>query len=483
MSPTESIPVSNAAPDAEAPIDTDVVVLGAGPGGYTAAFRAADLGKRVVLVERYETLGGVCLNVGCIPSKTLLHMAAAVEEARALDRHGISFGEPTFDLTKIRGFVAEVVNRMTRGLDALAAQRKVRVVRGEGELTSDKTLEVRGSRGITPISFEHAIIAAGSRVIVPPIFSIDDPRLMDSTDALLLREIPKRMLVIGGGVIGLELATVYHALGSRVTVVELLDGLMPECDRDLVRPLHKRISGSYENVYVSTRVTAVEPLEEGLRVTFEGAKAPASDVFDRVLLAVGRRPNGDRVGAQKAGIQVDEHGFIPVDDQLRTNVEHIFAIGDIVGQPMLAHKASHEGKVAAEVISGLKSGMDGRVIPSVAYTDPEVAWVGLTEKQAKATGVSYRKGVFPWSASGRNQSIGRTTGSTKLIFDDTGRIVGAGIVGPHAGELIAEATHAIEMGSDALDIALTIHPHPTLSETLGMAAEAFEGTVTDLFPT
>ena len=463
-------------------IETEVMVLGSGPGGYTAAFRAADLGKKVVLVERFASLGGVCLNVGCIPSKALLHLAAVVEEASSSARHGVAFSEPSFDLQKIREFKNGVVAKLTGGLAGLAAKRNVELVQGTGHFVSDHVIEVATAEGLRRVSFENAIIAAGSRVAKPPGFPYEDPRLMDSTDALEVEEIPERLLVVGGGIIGLEMATVYHALGSKITIVELMDGLIPGCDRDLVRPLQKRIAARYENIYLKTRVVAVQPGDDGLQVTFEGAKAPASDVFDRILLSVGRRPNGDRIGAEAAGIKVDERGFIPVDLQGRTSVSHIFAIGDIVGQPMLAHKATHEGKIAAEVIAGQKSAFDARVIPAVAYTDPEVAWVGLTEQQAKEQGINYKKGVFPWAASGRSLSLGRGEGLTKLIVDEgSGRILGAGVVGSNAGELIAEAALAIEMGCDAADIALTIHPHPTLSETLAFAAEVYEGTVTDLY--
>lgn len=461
---------------------TKVLVLGSGPGGYTAAFRSADLGLQTVLVERYATLGGVCLNVGCIPSKALLHTAEVIEGAKAMSEHGVDFGTPTIDIDKLRGFKDKVVGRLTGGLAGLAKQRKVQVVQGVGKFTSPHTLAVETDNGTTVIGFEHAIIAAGSQATEIPVFPNDDPRLMDSTDALEMADVPERMLVIGGGIIGLEMATVYEALGSKVTVVELLDGLMPGCDRDLVRPLQKRIAARYENIYLSTRVTGITPTDAGLEVQFEGDKAPASDVFDRVLVAVGRRPNGHTIGADAAGIAVDDAGFIPVDKQQRTNVAHIHAIGDIVGQPMLAHKATHEGKVAAEVIAGHKASFDALTIPSVAYTDPEVAWMGLTEEQAKAEGVAIEKGVFPWAASGRALGIGRDEGLTKVIVDpETKRILGAGIVGPHAGDLIAEAVLALEMGADAEDLGLTIHPHPTLSETLNFAAEMVEGTITDLY--
>ena len=399
-----------------------------------------------------------------------------------MSEHGVDFGTPTIDIDKLRGFKDKVVGRLTGGLAGLAKQRKVQVVQGVGKFTSPHTLAVETDNGTTVIGFEHAIIAAGSQATEIPVFPNDDPRLMDSTDALEMADVPERMLVIGGGIIGLEMATVYEALGSKVTVVELLDGLMPGCDRDLVRPLQKRIAARYENIYLSTRVTGITPTDAGLEVQFEGDKAPASDVFDRVLVAVGRRPNGHTIGADAAGIAVDDAGFIPVDKQQRTNVAHIHAIGDIVGQPMLAHKATHEGKVAAEVIAGHKASFDALTIPSVAYTDPEVAWMGLTEEQAKAEGVAIEKGVFPWAASGRALGIGRDEGLTKVIVDpETKRILGAGIVGPHAGDLIAEAVLALEMGADAEDLGLTIHPHPTLSETLNFAAEMVEGTITDLY--
>ena len=473
-------PLTATVPDIEA----EVVVLGAGPGGYTAAFRAADLGLRTVLVERYPALGGVCLNVGCIPSKALLHAAAVIDGAGEMAAHGIDFGPPSIDIAKLAGWKDKVVGRLTRGLAGLAKQRKVRVVRGAGSFSSPHRLSVQTPEGTKEIDFERAIIAAGSQAVALPGFPNDDPRLMDSTDALVLDEVPGRLLVIGGGIIGLEMATVYAALGSRVSVVELMDGLIPGCDRDLVKPLEKRIRARYESVRVSTRVTAVSPEDSGLRVTFEGASGgdPSEEVFDRVLVAVGRRPNGHRIGAGNAGVRVDERGFILTDRRQRTNVDHIFAIGDIAGEPMLAHKATHEGKVAAEVCAGHKAGFDALAIPSVAYTDPEVAWTGLTETEAREQGVEFDKATFPWAASGRALGIGLTEGLTKVLFDrTTGRLLGAGIVGPHAGDLIAEATLAIEMGADARDIGLTIHPHPTLSETFNFAAEMVEGTITDLY--
>ena len=461
----------------------EILVLGAGPGGYTAAFRAADLGKRVVLVERYADLGGVCLIVGCIPSKALLHVAHVVDEAADLEKHGVTFGKPKLDLDKIRAFKESVVSRLTKGLAALAKQRGVQVVQGTGRFDSPKTLLVESPQGETRIGFEQAIVAAGSRVTQIPGIPWDDPRVMDSTAALQLEDIPKRLLVIGGGIIGLEMAMIYGALGSQLTVVEMLDGLIPGCDRDLVKPLERRLKRRYKaTIHLGTKVTGIKPLKGGLKATFEGGKEPAPATFDRVLVAVGRRPNGDRIGAEAAGLRVDERGFIPVDKQQRSNVQHIFAIGDITGMPMLAHKATHEGKVAAEIAAGLKSAFDARVIPSVAYTDPEIAWVGLTETEAEEKGTAYEKGAFPWSASGRSLGIGRSDGLTKVLFDPaTQRVLGGGIVGPNAGDLIAELALAIEMDCEASDLALTVHPHPTLSETIALAAEVYEGTVTDLY--
>jgi len=483
----EEVTISNEEPQA---IDTniekgdkhcEVVVLGGGPGGYTAAFRASDLGKQTILIERYETLGGVCLNVGCIPSKALLHIAKVISEVDELKEQGIDLGTSNVDIKTVREFATNIVNKLTTGLKAMAKQRKVEVLHGTGKFISANMIEVDGARGKTTISFEHAIIAAGSQPTTIPSFP-DDPRIMDSTGALLLDEVPERLLVVGGGVIGLEMATVYEALGSKITVVEMLDALVPGCDKDIIRPLQKRITKRYENIYLSTAVTDIKATKKHLKVSFDGKKAPKSDQFDAILLSVGRRPNGLKVGAENAGVNVNEQGFIPVDDQQRTNIQNIFAIGDIVGQPMLAHKATHEGKIAAEVISGLKVGFDNRVIPSVAYTDPEVAWVGITETEAKEKGIEYGKGSFPWAASGRSLSLGRDDGVTKVLFEkETNRIIGAGIVGPNAGDLIAECALAIEMGADAEDIGLTIHPHPTLSETIGLAAEVFEGTITDLY--
>jgi len=460
----------------------EVLVLGAGPGGYTAAFRAADLGKQVVLVDREATLGGVCLNVGCIPSKALLHAARVIAETREMSENGLSFGPPLIDLDRLRAWKDAVVGRLTGGLATLARQRMVTTIRGYGRFTSPHQLEVElAEGGVVSVGFEQAIIAAGSEAVTLP-FIPADPRVIDSTGALEVREVPERMLIIGCGIIGLEMATVYHELGARVTLVELLDQLIPGVDRDVVAPLAKRIGRQYENVFLKTKVTGVEAGPSGLVVSFDGAKAPATDTFDRILVAVGRRPNGRLIGAERTGVTVDPDGFIPVSKQMRTSVPHIFAIGDVVGQPMLAHKAMHEGKVAAEVAAGRNSFFDARAIPSVAYTDPEVAWAGVTENEARSAGVRYGKGVFPWAASGRSLTLGRSEGLTKVLFDEaTGRVIGCGIVGPSAGDLIAEAVLAIEMGADAADVALTIHPHPTLSETVGLAAEAFEGTITDLY--
>ena len=480
--PPAPAPAKTPAAAASGDAHAEVLVLGAGPGGYTAAFRAADLGKQTVLVERYPRLGGVCLNVGCIPSKALLHTAKVIAEAGDMAQHGVSFGAPRIDLDKLRGWKDQVVGRLTTGLAGLAKQRKVKVIQGRGTFVSPKVLEVETADGKLAVSFDQAIIAAGSQASTIPGIPHDDPRVIDSTGALELPDIPKHLLVIGGGIIGLEVATVYYELGAKVTVVELLDSLMVGVDKDIVRPLQRRIDKQYENIYLKTKVTRVEPQSKGLKVFFEGDKVPASQVFDRVLVAVGRIPNGKSIGAESAGVAVDERGFIPVDKQQRTNVSHIFAIGDVVGEPMLAHKATHEGKVAAEVAAGLKSSFDARVIPSVAYTDPEVAWTGVTEAEAKEQKLDYGKGVFPWAASGRALGLGRDEGMTKLLFDtDSGRVIGAGIVGPNAGDLIAEVGLAIEMGCDAQDIGLTIHPHPTLSETVAFAAEAFEGTITDLY--
>jgi dihydrolipoamide dehydrogenase len=477
-------PVPAAAPaSTRGDVHAQVVVLGSGPGGYTAAFRAADLGLKVVMIERYPSLGGVCLNVGCIPSKALLHAARVISEAEEMSHFGVKFGPPSVDLDGLRDWKDGVVGRLTKGLAGLARQRKVEVMTGVGRFLSDRLIEVEAADGDRhTVSFDHCIIAAGSQVARIPGFPYDDPRLMDSTGALALEEIPKRMLVIGGGIIGLEMACVYDALGSRISVVELADGLIPGADRDIVKPLHKRLEKRYEAVLLKTRVTRLESTPEGLRASFEGDGAPEPQLYDRVLMAVGRRPNGRQIGAENAGITVDERGFIPVDRQQRTNVPHIHAIGDICGEPMLAHKATHEGKLAAEVIAGHKVAFDARTIPSVAYTDPEIAWMGLTETAAKARGIEVEKAVFPWAASGRALATGRDEGMTKLLFEkDSRRLLGASMVGPNAGELIAETVLALEMGADAEDIGLTIHPHPTLSETVFFAAEIAEGSITDLY--
>lgn len=460
---------------------TEVVVLGAGPGGYTAAFRAADLGKSVILVEREDKLGGVCLNVGCIPSKALLHVAQIINEAAQFAEHGVVYGQPKFDLSKLVSWKEGIVGRLTAGLSQLAKQRKVQIVRGIGRFSSSNQILVETAEGVKTIEFEQAIIAAGSQPARLPMFPWDDPRIMDSTAALELKEIPQRLLIVGGGIIGLEMATIYHALGSRITVVELTDELIPGCDRDLVRPLAKVIGQRYDNIFTGTQVSAIESNEDSLKVKFAGKSAPAGALFDRILVATGRTPNGHKIDAKNAGVDVDERGFIAVDSQQRTNVQHIFAIGDIVGPPMLAHKATHEGKVAAEVCAGKKSHFDARVIPSVAYTDPEVAWMGMTETEAKDQAIECEKGVFPWAASGRSLCLGRSEGMTKLLFDKDRRLIGAGIVGTNAGELIAETVLALEMGADPEDIGLTIHPHPTLSETINFAAEMVEGTITDLY--
>ena len=464
-------------------INCEVLVLGSGPGGYTAAFRAADLGLRVVLVERHEQIGGVCLNVGCIPSKSLLHAAKIIFEAQEIDAHGISFGKPTIDLDKLREWKNSTIRQLTGGLKSMAKQRNVKIINGFGEFTDSNNLTVTDKNDkISRINFSNAVIAAGSRPVKLP-FLPEDPRIIDSTGSLELAYIPKNLLVIGGGIIGLEMATVYHALGSKITIVEMLDGLMAGADRDLVRPFQKRIAKQYNDILLETRVTEVEALKKGLRVHFEGKNSPDEpQMYDCILSSVGRVPNGLNIGAEKAGVEVDEKGFISTDSQMRTNVSHIFAIGDLAGQPMLAHKASHEAKVAAEAISGMKSFFDARAVPSVAYTDPEVAWTGITEEEAKTQGIAYGKGSFPWAASGRSLSMGRSEGLTKVIFEeDSKRVIGLGIVGPNAGDLIAEGTLAIEMGCDAIDIGSTIHPHPTLSETVAFAAEAYEGTITDLY--
>ena len=464
-------------------LHAEVLVLGAGPGGYTAAFRASDLGKQVIMVERYATLGGVCLNVGCIPSKALLHAAKVITEAAEMAEHGIAFSAPKIDLDKLRTWKSDaVVGKHVDGLVGLAKQRKIKVLHGVAEFTSPHHLKIKSATGEQTVSFDHAIIAAGSSVTRIPGFPYEDARLLDSTSALQLQDIPKRMLIIGGGIIGLEMATIYDALGSKISVVELADGLIPGADRDIVRPLNKRIERRYEAIYLKTKVSRIEPTKQGLQVHFEGEQAPTAQLYDRVLLAVGRRPNGREIGAAAAGINVNERGFIAVDQQMRTNVPHIFAVGDIVGDPMLAHKAVHEGKVAAEVIAGHLAAFEPLTIPSVAYTDPEITWMGLTETQAKAQGIAYEKASFPWAASGRASSIGRNEGMTKLLYDpQSKRILGCGMVGVNAGELIAETVLALEMGADMADLGLTIHPHPTLSESVGLAAEMAEGSITDLY--
>lgn len=465
-----------------AEIHAEVLVLGGGPGGYTAAFRAADLGKKVVLVERYPVLGGVCLNVGCIPSKALLHVAQILHESEALAEHGVSFGKPSIDLDKVRAWKQSVSQGLNQGLARLVKQRNITLIQGVGKFASANSLVIEGASGTQTISFDNAIIAAGSHPTKIPSFPNDDPRLWNSTNALELKSIPEKLLIVGGGIIGLEMATVYHALGSKISVVELQDQIIPGCDKDLVTPLQRRIKKQYDNLWLQTSVKAIEATADGLKVVLEGKNAPESELFDAVLVAVGRRPNGKLIDADKAGVNVDDAGFIAVDKQQRTNVAHIFAIGDIVGNPMLAHKASYEGKIAAEVISGHKAGFDALTIPSVAYTDPEVAWMGLSESQAQQQGVEYEKAVFPWAASGRSLALGRNEGLTKIITDkNSGRLLGAGFVGPGAGELIAEAVLALEMGADAQDISLTIHAHPTLSESFAFAAEMIEGTITDLY--
>jgi dihydrolipoamide dehydrogenase len=487
--PQAAVPVSvaplastNAVPASD--VHAEVVVLGSGPGGYTAAFRAADLGKKVVLIERYSTLGGVCLNVGCIPSKALLHTAKVITEAEETAQHGVSFSSPNIDLEQLRHWKAnDVVGKLTGGLASMAKQRDVTVVQGLGKFTGPNQIAVTAADGkLTTVSFDYAIIAAGSQATKFPGAPADE-RIMDSTGALALADIPKRLLVIGGGIIGLEMGTVYDALGSKVSVVEFTDGLVQGCDRDLVRPLQKRMEKRFESIMLSTKVVSMDAKADGIHVSFEGEAAPKDvQVYDRVLVSIGRKPNGKNIGAELAGVNINDWGFIPVDKQMRTNVPHIFAIGDIVGQPMLAHKATHEGKVAAEVIAGHKVQFQAMTIPSVAYTDPEIAWAGVTETEAKAQGIDYEKASFPWAASGRALSVGRTEGTTKLIFDKTShRLIGAGIVGVNAGELLAETVLAIEMGADAHDLGLTIHPHPTLSETVCFAAEMKEGTITDLY--
>jgi dihydrolipoamide dehydrogenase len=490
--PVASAPAPAAAPaggsyTGKVDIDCDMMVLGAGPGGYSAAFRAADLGMNTVLIERYPTLGGVCLNVGCIPSKALLHVAAVIDESASMSNHGISFAKPEVNIDQLRGWKEKVVGKMTGGLSGMAKARKVNVVQGVGQFVSPNHIEVTAGDGSKKVvAFKQAIIAAGSSVVKLP-FVPEDPRIVDSTGALELRAIPKKMLVIGGGIIGLEMAHVYSTLGARIDVVEMLDGLMQGADRDMVKVWQKFNEHRFDKVMTKTKTVGVEALPEGIKVTFEaaeaGAAAPEPQLYDMVLVAVGRSPNGGKIAADKAGVTVTERGFVPVDGQMRTNVPHIFAIGDLVGQPMLAHKAVHEAHVAAEAAHGEKAFFDVKVIPSVAYTDPEVAWVGITEDEAKAKGIKLEKGHFPWAASGRAVANGREEGFTKLLFDaETHRIVGGGIVGTHAGDMIGEIALAIEMGADGVDIGKTIHPHPTLGESIGMAAEVYEGVCTDLPP-
>ena len=463
-------------------LHAEIVVLGSGPGGYTAAFRAADLGKKVILIEQHKTLGGVCLNVGCIPSKALLHAAKVISESKEIGEFGISFGKPKVDLDKLRGWKNGVVSKLTKGLTGLSKQRKVEIVEGHGQFSGPNMIEVQTTNGLKRISFDAAIIAVGSHVTKIPGIPYDDPRVMDSTDALTLQSIPKSMLVIGGGIIGLEMATVYQALGTKITVVELADSLIPGADKDIVRPLHKRLLTQYEGIHLKTKVTALTAEKNGLKAQFEGDNVPTTSSYEKVLVAIGRKPNGKAIGAQLAGIRVDDSGFIPVNKQMKTNIPHIYAIGDVAGNPMLAHKATHEGKLAAEVAAGFKRSFDAKTIPSVAYTDPEIAWMGLTETQAKSEGIEFEKATFPWAASGRSLATGRDEGITKLLFDkNTKRLIGAAIVGSNAGELIGETVLALEMGADAEDIGLTIHPHPTLSESIFFAAEIAEGSITDLY--
>ena len=460
----------------------DVAILGAGPGGYTAAFRAADLGKKVILIERYPVLGGVCLNVGCIPSKALLHMAKVVTDAEETIHAGINLNTPKLELNKLRKWKESIIEKLTNGLTALAKKRSVEVIQGNGEFITPNMISVTTPNGQKTVSFEHCVIAAGSSVAHPPGIIQNDPRIIDSTGALELEDIPKRMLIIGGGIIGLEMATIYDAFGSKVSVVEMKDQLISGADKDLIKPLYRRIKKRYEAIYLRTKVSEINPQKDGLEVTFEGEESPGTQTYDRILVAVGRRPNGHAIEAGNAGVHVTKQGFIPVDNQLRTNVPNIFGIGDIVGEPMLAHKATHEGKLAAEIIAGQKAAFDVRTIPSVAYTDPEIAWMGLTEIEAKNQGIDYEKASFPWAASGRAIAMGRDEGMTKLLFDkNTRRLLGAGIVGINAGELISETVLALEMGTDMEDISLTIHPHPTLSETINFAAEIAEGSITDLY--
>jgi dihydrolipoamide dehydrogenase len=495
---TTQTPVKNNKPPTEAPIPepenlpdkisakgdlhAEVVVLGSGPGGYTAAFRAADLGKKVILIEEHTSLGGVCLNVGCIPSKALLHAAKVIEESKEMGEFGVSFGKPKIDLDKLRGWKDGVIGKLTKGLTGLAKQRNVEVLVGRGQFTSTNMIEIQSADGAQKVSFDAAIISAGSKVTKIPGIPYDDPRVMDSTDALTLQSIPKSMLVIGGGIIGLEMATVYHSLGTKITVVELADSLIPGADKDIVRPLQKRLKKQYEGIHLKTKVVALSAEKNGLKAEFDGDSKPKSSIYEKVLVAVGRTPNGKIIGAESAGINVDSSGFIAVNKQMQTNVPNIYAIGDITGNPMLAHKATHEGKLAAEIIAGKKASFDARTIPSVAYTDPELAWMGITETQAKLEGIEYEKATFPWAASGRSLAMGRDEGITKLLFSkENKRLIGAAIVGSNAGELIGETVLALEMGADAEDIGLTIHPHPTLSESIFFAAEIAEGSITDLY--
>ena len=495
---TTQTPVKNNKPPIEAPIlepenlpdkssakgdlHAEVVVLGSGPGGYTAAFRAADLGKKVILIEEHTSLGGVCLNVGCIPSKALLHAAKVIEESKEMGEFGVSFGKPKIDLDKLRDWKDGVIGKLTKGLTGLAKQRNVEVLVGRGQFTGTNMIEVQSADGAQKVSFDAAIISAGSKVTKIPGIPYDDPRVMDSTDALTLQSIPKSMLVIGGGIIGLEMATVYHSLGTKITVVELADSLIPGADKDIVRPLQKRLKKQYEGIHLKTKVVALSAEKNGLKAEFDGDSKPKSSIYEKVLVAVGRTPNGKIIGAESAGINVDSSGFIAVNKQMQTNVPNIYAIGDITGNPMLAHKATHEGKLAAEIIAGKKASFDARTIPSVAYTDPELAWMGVTETQAKSEGIEYEKATFPWAASGRSLAMGRDEGITKLLFSkENKRLIGAAIVGSNAGELIGETVLALEMGADAEDIGLTIHPHPTLSESIFFAAEIAEGSITDLY--
>lgn len=495
---TTQTPVKNNKPPIEAPIlkpenlpdkssakgdlHAEVVVLGSGPGGYTAAFRAADLGKKVILIEEHTSLGGVCLNVGCIPSKALLHAAKVIEESKEMGEFGVSFGKPKIDLDKLRDWKDGVIGKLTKGLTGLAKQRNVEVLVGRGQFTGTNMIEVQSADGAQKVSFDAAIISAGSKVTKIPGIPYDDPRVMDSTDALTLQSIPKSMLVIGGGIIGLEMATVYHSLGTKITVVELADSLIPGADKDIVRPLQKRLKKQYEGIHLKTKVVALSVEKNGLKAEFDGDSKPKSSIYEKVLVAVGRTPNGKIIGAESAGINVDSSGFIAVNKQMQTNVPNIYAIGDITGNPMLAHKATHEGKLAAEIIAGKKASFDARTIPSVAYTDPELAWMGVTETQAKSEGIEYEKATFPWAASGRSLAMGRDEGITKLLFSkENKRLIGAAIVGSNAGELIGETVLALEMGADAEDIGLTIHPHPTLSESIFFAAEIAEGSITDLY--